>query len=129
MEYAIGYVADDWDDRIRILVNITSTGTIIGQALTKTAFGISLLRISHRYLQWVLWFCIITMNLYMLLKVILQWGKICGSKVYDVWYRFDFCVTDDLRDQIKVGGNGESAQYSHDISMTSRYPILTPLSM
>ncbi|KAJ4413375.1 hypothetical protein N0V82_008591 [Gnomoniopsis sp. IMI 355080] len=105
VEYATGYVADDWDDRMRILINITSTGTIIGQALTKSAFGISLLRISNRYLQWVLWFCIVTMNMYMLLKVILQWGKICGSKVYDVWYRFDFCITDDVRDQVKKGGN------------------------
>lgn len=107
MEYATGYVADDWDDRMRILVNITSTGTIIGQAWTKSAFGIALLRISKRRLQWVLWFCIITMNLYMVAKVILQWGKICGSKAYDVWYRFDFCVTDDFRDHVKNGGNSK----------------------
>lgn len=61
------------------------------------------------------------MNMYMLLKVILQWGKICGSKVYDVWYRFDFCVTDDVRDQVKKGGNGKFSQLFDQILWFSRH--------
>lgn len=107
VEYATGYVKDDWDDRMRILVNLSSTGTLFGQAWTKSAFGVTLLRLSSSRLRWVLWFCILTMNFYMFAKVILQWGKLCGSTKYDVWYRLDFCVTDDVRDHIKQGGNGE----------------------
>jgi len=105
VEYATGYVQDDWNDRMRIMINISSCGTLIGQVLTKTAFGVTLLRLSKPRLQVVLWFCMGAMHTYMILKLLIQWGKVCGSKVTDVSYRIDFCVTDDVRDQIKEGGN------------------------
>jgi hypothetical protein len=111
LEFATGYVTDTWDDRMHILITITSCGTLINQALTKTAFAVTLLKLTknwtHSGYQWVLWFCIGSMNLYMIAKIIVQWGKICGKKSYDVYYRLDFCVDANFRDDFKEGGNGE----------------------
>ncbi|KAF7550933.1 hypothetical protein G7Z17_g5385 [Cylindrodendrum hubeiense] len=108
-EFATGYVLKDttesWDDRMHILINISSCGTLIGQAWTKTAFGVTLLRISNQWQQWVLWFCIVTMNLYMVLKVFFQWAKVCDKESYDVWYRLNFCIGWQFRDSFKEGGN------------------------
>lgn len=92
---------------MHILINISSCGTLIGQAWTKTAFGVTLLRMSNRWQSWILWFCIFTMNLYMLLKVIFQWAKVCGKDSYQNWYRLDFCIGWEFRDDFKEGGNGE----------------------
>lgn len=113
VEYATGYIADTWDDRMRILVSITSCGTLLNQAWSKTAFGVTLLRLSEKWQRWVLCFCIATMNIYAIIKVFLQWGKVCESESSDVWWRLDFCTSDDVRDQIKEGGNGESLGCSH----------------
>ena len=111
-QFATGYVLPDsthkWDDRMHILINISSCGTLIGQAWTKTAFGVTLLRMSNRWQSWILWFCIVTMNLYMFLKVIFQWAKVCGKDSYQNWYRLDFCIGWEFRDDFKEGGNGES---------------------
>ena len=66
-QFASGYVTRNgskWDDRMHILINITSCGTLIGQAWTKTAFGVTLLKLSNKWQQYVLWFCIITMGMY-----------------------------------------------------------------
>ncbi|KAK6080682.1 hypothetical protein SCUP515_03283 [Seiridium cupressi] len=108
-EFATGYILTDstqkWDDRMHILINISSCGTLIGQALTKTAFAVTLLRLCNRWQQWILWFCIATMNSWMISKVILQWAKICGKSSYDVWYRLDFCIDSNFRDGFKEGGN------------------------
>lgn len=108
-EFATGYVLPDsshsWDDRMRILINITSCGTLINQAWTKTAFGATLLRISNRWQGAVIWFCIVTMNVWMIAKVILQWAKLCGRDDYQQSYRLDFCVTTKFRDDFKEGGN------------------------
>lgn len=112
VEYATGYIQDDWDDRMRIMINISSCGTLIGQVLTKTAFAVTLLRISNRPLSWVLWFCIVTMHLYLIFKIILQWGRVCGNEVYDAYYRLNFCVSDDFRDQAKEGGNSKGCPAS-----------------
>ncbi|VUC20987.1 unnamed protein product [Clonostachys rosea] len=104
-----GYVLEDstqkWDDRMHILINISSCGTLIGQALTKTAFAVTLLRMANRYQNWFLWFCIVTMNAWMITKVIVQWAKVCGKPSYDNWYRLDFCVGSKFRDDFKEGGN------------------------
>ncbi|KAH7127219.1 hypothetical protein B0J11DRAFT_527509 [Dendryphion nanum] len=105
VEYATGYVTDTWDDRMHILINITSCGTLIGQSLTKTAFGVTLLKLTKGWQQWVIWFCIATMNAYMISKVVLQWAKVCGKKSYDVWYRLDLCLEPKFRDNFKEGGN------------------------
>ncbi|KAH6661221.1 hypothetical protein BKA67DRAFT_531287 [Truncatella angustata] len=108
-EFATGYILENstkkWDDRMHILINISSCGTLIGQALSKTAFAVTLLRLSKRWQQWLLWFCIVTMNSYMVAKVILQWAKICGKASYDVWYRLDICLDSEFRDGFKEGGN------------------------
>ncbi|KAF1918404.1 hypothetical protein BDU57DRAFT_537963 [Ampelomyces quisqualis] len=109
LEFATGYVTDTWDARMHILITITSCGTLINQALTKTAFAVTLLKLTkawtHSGYQWVLWFCIGSMNIYMIAKVIVQWGKICGKSTYDVSYRLDFCVDSKFRDDFKEGGN------------------------
>jgi hypothetical protein len=109
-EFATGYVLKDsaqkWDDRMHILINITSCGTLIGQAWTKTAFGVTLLRISNGWQKHVIWFCIATMNIWMISKVIFQWAKVCGKDNYQNWYRLDFCIGPTFRDDFKEGGNG-----------------------
>jgi hypothetical protein len=108
VQYATGYVVNKWDDRMQILINVTSCGTLIGQALSKTAFATTLLKLTNGWYKWVIWFCIVTMNAYMIAKVILQWAKICDKKSYDVWYRLDFCVPWKFRDNFKEGGNSKS---------------------
>lgn len=109
VEYATGYVADTWDDRMHILINISSCGTLINQAWTKTAFAVTLLKLTKGYQQWILWFCMGSMNLYMVVKVIFQWAKVCGKASYQNWYRLNFCIGWTFRERFKVGGNGESA--------------------
>ncbi|KAH9866025.1 hypothetical protein J1614_008589 [Plenodomus biglobosus] len=105
IEYATGYVQHTWDDRMHILISITSCGTLIGQALTKTAFAVTLLKLTKSWLRWVLWFIIVSMNCYMIAKVILQWAKVCGKPTYDVWYRLDVCLEPKFREDFKEGGN------------------------
>ncbi|KAM5344319.1 hypothetical protein ACJ41O_012856 [Fusarium nematophilum] len=108
-EFATGYVLEtsdqEWDDRMHILINISSCGTLIGQAWSKTAFGVTLLRMSNRWQQWILWFCIVTMNAWMVTKVIFQWAKVCDKDSYQNWYRLDFCIGWKFRDDFKEGGN------------------------
>ncbi|PSN75246.1 hypothetical protein BS50DRAFT_462296, partial [Corynespora cassiicola Philippines] len=105
VEYATGYVTDKWDDRMQILINVTSCGTLMGQAWTKTAFAVTLLKLTKGWSRWVLWFCIVTMNAYMFVKVIFQWAKICEKPSYQVWYRLDFCLSWAFREAFKEGGN------------------------
>lgn len=96
---------------MHILITITSCGTLINQALSKTAFAVTLLKLTknwaHQGYQWILWFCIVSMNAYMIAKVITQWGKVCGKKNYDVEWRLNFCLEPKFRDSFKEGGNGK----------------------
>ncbi|KAJ4343437.1 hypothetical protein N0V87_000202 [Didymella glomerata] len=105
LEYATGYVVDKWDDRMQILINITSCGTLIGQALSKTAFAATLLKLTKGWPQWILWFCIVTMNAYMVTKCIFQWARIIDKPSYDVWYRLNFHLDWRFREDFKEGGN------------------------
>jgi len=105
IEYATGYVQETWDDRMHILINISSCGTLVGQALTKTAFAVTLLKLTKGWLRWVLWFCIVSLNAFMMVKVIFQWAKICGNPSYDNWYRLDFCLDTKFRLDFKEAGN------------------------
>ncbi|KAL5119843.1 hypothetical protein ACEQ8H_002204 [Pleosporales sp. CAS-2024a] len=109
LQFATGYVTQTWDNRMHILITITSCGTLIGQALSKTAFAVTLLKLTrnwaHSAYSWVLWFCIVSMNTYMMAKVVAQWGKVCGSESYDVSWRLDFCMVPKTRDAFKEGGN------------------------
>ncbi|RSM00752.1 hypothetical protein CDV31_011677 [Fusarium ambrosium] len=108
-QFGNGYVLEnskqEWDDRMHILINISSCGNLIGQAWTKTAFGVTLLRMSNRWQQGILWFCIFSMNIWMILKVIFQWAKVCDKDSYQNWYRLDFCIGWKFRDDFKEGGN------------------------
>lgn len=110
-EFASGYVLPDtsyeWSQHMRLLITISSCGTLIGQAWTKTAFGVTLIRMSNEWQKWILWFCIVTMNLYMIAKVILQWARVCGDEDYDEPWRIDVCIDDQPREDFKEGGNGE----------------------
>ncbi|KAI0574246.1 hypothetical protein TUN199_04974 [Pyrenophora tritici-repentis] len=105
VEFATGYVTDTWDDRMHILINVTSCGTLVNQALTKTAFAVTLLKLTKNWGKWILWYCIVSMNLYMAAKVFLQWAKVCNKSSYDVWYRLPFCIDWHFRDNFKEGGN------------------------
>ncbi|TKX20391.1 hypothetical protein C1H76_7427 [Elsinoe australis] len=105
LEYATGYVVDNWDDRMQILINVTSCGTLIGQALSKTAFAMTLLKLTKGWPRWILWSCIVTMNLYMIIKCFLQWAKITDKPSYDKWYRLNFYLDWTFRENFKEGGN------------------------
>ncbi|KXS96012.1 hypothetical protein AC578_3915 [Pseudocercospora eumusae] len=110
IEYATGYVDPDWDDRMHILIIISSCGTLLGQSLTKAAFAVTLLKLTKGFSHWkachyVLWFCIVSMCSFNLAKIIVEWGKVCDSASYDVWYRLDFCLDKRARNQVKEGGN------------------------
>lgn len=108
-EFATGYVLPDssheWDQHMRLLITISSCGTLIGQAWTKTAFGVTLIRMSNEWQRWILWFCIVTMNAYMIIKVVLQWAKVCGDEDYYVSWRLDVCLEEQPREDLKEGGN------------------------
>ncbi|KAM0812420.1 hypothetical protein AB5N19_12410 [Seiridium cardinale] len=106
-EYATGYVSPtgDWDQHMHILINVSSCGTLVGQAWSKTALGVTLLRMSGRLQTSIIWVCIFIMNAYMIVKFILQWAKVCdGTKDYQASYRLNFCIYADFRDDFKEGG-------------------------
>lgn len=71
VQWATGYVTPVWDIRQHVLIDTTSCLTLLGQSLSKTAFAVTLLKLTkgERWQQWVLWFIIISMNLYNLIKV------------------------------------------------------------
>jgi len=121
---------------MHMLISTTSCGTLLGQSLSKTAFAITLLKLTKgvRWQQCVLWFCIVTMDSYnlvkvrwlqpliyqddcmltaILLQIIFEWGKVCGDSSYQVSYRLDFCVGKHALDDLKEGGNGSPQVYQH----------------
>lgn len=111
IKYATGYVKGNWDDEMHILVNITSCGTLIGQAWSKTALGITLLRMSDKKQTVILWFCIASMNSYMIIKVFFQWAKFCGKSEYQNWYNLQGpCLDYDVVNKVKLGGNSKMPQ-------------------
>lgn len=97
---------------MHILINISSCGTLVGQAVSKTAFAVSLLRMTERWQQYILWFIIVTMNSYMFTKVLFQWARQCDDTDYDVWYRPNFCVDSEFLDKFKEGGNSEHLHWN-----------------
>ena len=115
-EYATGYSEGNWTDHMHILINTSSDGTVVGQTLTKTAFAVTLLRMTHAsthsrwpWQQAILWFCIISMNAFMLTKCIFQWAKLCGDDDYQQWYRIQgWCLNYDFEQNYKEAGNSES---------------------
>ncbi len=108
VEFATGYSTGDWDDKMHILINLSSCGTLLGQAWSKTAFGVTLLRMSNSWQRAIIWFCLISMNSYMLVKVFFQWAKYCGKDDYQQWYRIQgFCINYNFEQNFKEGGNGK----------------------
>ncbi|ROW00337.1 hypothetical protein VMCG_07328 [Cytospora schulzeri] len=111
--YATGYSKGNWSDHMHILINTSSDGTVVGQTLTKTAFAVTLLRMTHAsarskwpWQQAVLWFCIISMNGFMLTKCVFQWAKLCGNDDYQQWYRMQgWCLNYDFEQNYKEVGN------------------------
>jgi len=71
LQWATGYVTPVWDLRQHVLIDTTSCLTLLGQSLSKTAFAVTLLKLTkgERWQQYVLWFCIVTMNAYNFVKV------------------------------------------------------------
>lgn len=129
-EMNTGYVSKTWDDRMLILITISSCGTTIGQTLSKTAFAVTLLRLiqeSQKICQYclelycaldpsilteglsretVVWFCIVTLNVLMVLKVFMNWPKYCGNKDYQNYWRMQgFCVDYGIATGVKIAGN------------------------
>ena len=41
-------------------------------------------------------------------QCIVEWGKVCDSDSYDVWYRLDFCLSKPSRNKFKEAGNCQS---------------------
>ena len=70
-QWATGYVTPVWDVRMHVLIDTTSNLTLVGQSLSKTAFAVTLLKLTKgvQWQQQVLWFCIVTMNAWNFVKV------------------------------------------------------------
>lgn len=109
IEYATGYAKGSWGDRMHILINISSIGTVIGQAVSKTAFGVTLLRmVDSKWQVGILWFCIVSMDGIAFSKCIFQWAKLCGEDDYQQWYRIQgWCLNYTFDQNWKEVGNSE----------------------
>ncbi|ROW00793.1 hypothetical protein VMCG_06499 [Cytospora schulzeri] len=104
VEFATGYVQKNWDDRMLILVTISSCLITIGQTLSKTAFAVTLLRITESWQRWVIWFIITTLNVYLVVVLVVNWTNYCGETAY--WWRMpSVCAPYDTVFGIKIGQN------------------------
>ncbi|KAI1503589.1 hypothetical protein F5X99DRAFT_374875 [Biscogniauxia marginata] len=105
-EMATGYVTKTWDDRMLILISVSSCGTLLGQAWSKTAFAVSLLRITNRWQRAILWFCIISLNVIAILKLFVSWAKYCDQRLFQNYWRMQgFCIDYDFTQRLKTFGN------------------------
>lgn len=106
VEYDTGYVSKTWDDRMLILVTISSCLITVGQTLSKTAFAVTLLRITESWQRWVIWFIITTLNLYLVIVLFANWVNYCGQGVY--WWRMPgVCAPYNTVFGIKIGQNSK----------------------
>lgn len=112
VEFATGYVSPTWDDRMTILVSISSVLTTVGQAWTKSAFAVTLLRpgITEGWQRWILWFIVGSLNVYMIVTFFLQFTNYCGED-YDSWKIPGVCADYEVITQIKMGRNSELSRY------------------
>jgi hypothetical protein len=54
----------------------------------------------------VLWFCIASLNLFMILKVFMNWSRYCGLAAYqNDWRMSGFCINYDVVSRTKAAGN------------------------
>lgn len=114
VEFATGYVSPDgWDDRMTILVSVSSVLTTVGQAWTKSAFAVTLLRpgITEGRRRGVLWFIVASLNIYMIITFFLQWTNYCG-KTAEWWKIHGVCADYDSIVRIKTGRNSKFSMLS-----------------
>jgi hypothetical protein len=127
-QWATGYVTPVWDIRMHVLIDTSSCLTLVGQSLSKTAFAVTLLKLTKgvRWQQYVLWFCIVTMNAWNIVKVrhfeqpffqsqrmltttriqmVFEWGRSCGVDKDFGLARLPFCLDKGPLDDFKKGGN------------------------
>lgn len=109
VEFATGYVSPHgWDDRMTILVSVSSVLTTVGQAWTKSAFAVTLLRpgITEGRRRGVLWFIVASLNVYMIITFFLQWTNYCGKSA-EWWKIHGVCADYDSIVRIKTGRNSK----------------------
>ncbi|KAH8653716.1 hypothetical protein BX600DRAFT_526921 [Xylariales sp. PMI_506] len=106
VEMATGYVTKTWGDRMLLLITISSCGTAIGQSWSKTAFAVTLLRITNTWQRIVLWYCIISLNIFMILKIFVDFAKYCDVAAdQNPWRMSGFCINYALAQNVKTAGN------------------------
>ncbi|KAF3761972.1 hypothetical protein M406DRAFT_16335, partial [Cryphonectria parasitica EP155] len=106
IEFGTGYVTKTWDNRMLILVSVSSVLTTVGQAWSKSAFAVTLLRpgITEGWQRWALWFIIASLNIYLTITFFLQWTNYCGETPY--WWKIPrVCAPYETIANIKVGRN------------------------
>ncbi|KAK7746331.1 hypothetical protein SLS53_002290 [Cytospora paraplurivora] len=104
VELATGYVVKTWDDRMLILVSISSCLVTVGQTLTKTAFAVTLLRITESWQRAVLWFIIASINMLLVVVLIFNWINYCGQSPY--WWKMpNVCAAYDVVFGVKIAQN------------------------
>ncbi|KAK4214202.1 hypothetical protein QBC37DRAFT_284397 [Rhypophila decipiens] len=85
-----GYGKHSWDfmppsiDDFFLNTLVRATFTITAIAWTKTAFAVTLLRLTEGWVKQVLWFIVITVNLFLGLSAFLPWIK-CTDPVEKSW--------------------------------------------
>ncbi|TGO60764.1 hypothetical protein BOTNAR_0140g00060 [Botryotinia narcissicola] len=105
-EFATGYVVKTWNDRMLILVSISSCLTTAGQTWSKSAFAVTLLRMTNKWQKLICVATLIILNVFLVLKVFVDWSRYCGKSGYQNWWRMPgFCVDYQAAANIKVGGN------------------------
>ncbi|KAM3076812.1 hypothetical protein ACMFMG_003720 [Clarireedia jacksonii] len=105
-EFATGYVVKTWNDRMLILVSISSCLTTAGQAWSKTAFAVTLLRMTNWWQRAICWAIIIILNVILVLKVFVDFAKYCGKPANQNWWRMSgFCIDYEPVQNIKQAGN------------------------
>ncbi|KAI9646227.1 hypothetical protein NHQ30_005667 [Ciborinia camelliae] len=105
-EFATGYVQKNWPDRMLILVSISSCLTTAGQAWSKSAFAVTLLRMTNAWQKSICIITLIVLNVFLVLKVFVNWSRYCGKVGYqNDWRMPGFCLDYQAVDDIKVGGN------------------------
>lgn len=108
IEFATGYVAKSWDDRMSILVTLSSCGVTIGQTWSKTALAITLLKITNVWQRTTLWVIIGTLNAYLVILLFINWIKFCDEGWAQNWWRINACMDYTVVQTLKVGGNSKS---------------------
>lgn len=91
-----------------ILVSISSVLTTVGQAWTKCAFAVTLLRpgIADSWHRWILWFIIVSLNSFMIVTFTLQWTNYCDETPY--WWKISgMCVPYETISDIKTARNSK----------------------